>query len=401
VILWYGLVPIAGAFASRHIWRVFRGRFDDLRLQPFLDYAVYRQSGNENGVYRFIGEVESVTDGHTLWIRGENLTIPVALAGAQIYVLPMPESGGVPEVFDPGEGAPERIRWDQVSTLTGGSKVFAGGALVLQENRRIFVSTREHPLLVIFYDGPDRSLTPRTIRAGRGRNEYWNVITPYAFILGVFSQLVIILSFLSRLWFRQTVIAAFVAIFTPLFPVIPPGILCTVVYRRLWWRARLLRAYRDLVRLPLKYFPPGENICRLPDGELYGVRRYDTLPGENLAQKIPLLIPPDGTRKKEGWYIYGALPGKQSGGNADNGTAAAVSGAETAEGEIFPQEPRDVFAPYGAVPGNPEVLARRYTQRAYILEIISWLILLAGVALNIFFFSLIIFLLFYQPLSGG
>jgi hypothetical protein len=390
VIFWYALIPIVGAFISRHNWRFFRERLDELRLRPFLDYGVYRKTETEDGVYRFIGGVESITDGHTLWIRGENLTIPVALTGAQTYVLPMLEIGGEPEVFDPGEDVPERIRWDQVSSLTGGAKVFVGGSLVFRENRRIFVSTRESPLLVIFYDGPDRSLTPRAVRAGRDRNEYWNTLTPYAFILGAFSQLLIVLFFLSRPWFRQTVIAAFIALFTPLYSILPPGVLCTVVYRRLWWRARLLRAYRDLARLPLKYFPPGANTCRLPDGELYGVCRCDTLPGEAQGQRIPFLLPPEEGRKKEGWYIYGALPENPP------------PGEETpAEGMVLPREPRDVFAPYGAIPGNPEVLARRYTMGAYILEIISWLILLAGLALNVFFFSLIIFLLLYQPLSIG
>jgi hypothetical protein len=386
-IFWYGIVPVAGAFASRHIWRVFRSRLDDLRLRPLLDYAVYRQGETADGVYRFIGGVESVTDGHTLWIRSENLTVPVALAGAHTYVLPMPETGGISENFDPGGEAPERIRWDRVSTLTEGAKVFVGGSLVLRENRRIFVSTREHPLLVIFYDGSDRSLTPRAIRAGRNLNEYWNnLMSPYAFILGAFSQLIIALSFLSRPVFRLTVITAFIALFTPLFPLIPPGVLCTVVYRRLWWRARLLRAYRDLVRLPLKYFPPGAKTCRLPDGELYGAFRYNTLPKE--AWNLPLLIPREEGRKKDGWYIYGALseefPGKDG-----------TSGPETAKGgeQTLPREPRDVFASFGAVPGNPEILARRYTRQAYTLEVISWLILLTGLALNVFFIALIVFLL--------
>jgi hypothetical protein len=107
-----------------------------------------------------------------------------------------------------------------------------------------------------------------------------------------------------------------------------------------------------------------------------------------------LLIPPEGTHKKEGWYVYGVLPEELPGGDADKD-------AQGAEDGTFPREPRDVCAPYGAIPGNPEVLARRYTQKAYIMEIFSWLILLAGVAVNILFFALIIFLLFLRPLADG
>ncbi|GHV91679.1 hypothetical protein AGMMS50268_21820 [Spirochaetia bacterium] len=196
VISCYGLIPVAGALLSRRSWRIFRRRFDDLRLRPILDYGNY--SRQEGGVYRFIGGFESVTDGHTLWIRSDSLTIPVALAEAQTYVLPMQEGGLLSGAFDPGEEAPERIRWDRVSTLTEGAKVFVGGALLLHEDRWTFVSTKETPLLVIFYDGSDRSLAVRAIRAGRHRNEYWNSITPYALILGALSLISMAISFLPR-----------------------------------------------------------------------------------------------------------------------------------------------------------------------------------------------------------
>ncbi|GHV38015.1 hypothetical protein AGMMS49546_07530 [Spirochaetia bacterium] len=373
VISCYGLIPVAGALLSRRIWRIFRRRFDDLRLRPILDYGIYsRQKG---GIYRFIGGFESVTDGHTLWIRSDSLTIPVALAEAQTYVLPMQEEGLLPGAFDPGEEAPERIRWDRVSTLTEGAKVFVGGALLLHEDRWTFVSTKETPLLVIFYDGPDRSLAVRAIRAGRHRNEYWNSITPYALILGALSLISMAISFLSRPAFRLTAITAFAATFIPLYPMVPPGLLFTVIYRRLWWRARIFRAYRDLARLPLKYFKGGEKEAGLPDGERYGFVRYDSLPQAVRDGEVPLLIPEEENRKKAEWYIFGAL-----------------RGADAPTEPWFPTEPLDSFATFGALPGNPETLARRYTHRAYLFEIISWLLLLAGISLNAFFISQIIFL---------
>jgi hypothetical protein len=373
VIFWYGLVPVTGAFASRRTWRQFRRHFDDLRLRPILDYGVYRRLEKEGETYRFIGGFESVTDGHTLWIHSETLTIPVALRGAQTYMLPMQEGNGLSGSFDPGEEAPEQIRWDRVSTLTEGAKVFVGGALVLRENRWTFAAANDSPLLVIFYDGPDRSLTVRAIRAGRHRNEYWNALTPYALILGALCLIAMAASFLSRPAFRLTVLTSLIAVFVPLFPLIPPGILCTVLYRRLWWRGRIFRAYRDLVRLPLKYLPGGEGSCRLPGGEWYGIRRCDSL-SEETRKTIPLLILDEGKRKKEGWYIFGALSGPE-------GSAADI-----------PAQPEDPFATFGILPGKPEALARRYTTRAYTLEIIAWLVLLAGIGLNAFFIRLIIVL---------
>jgi hypothetical protein len=373
VVFCYGLAPVAGAFVSRHIWRQFRRRFDGLRLRPMLDYGVYRGLQGDGGSYRFIGGFESITDGHTLWLRNENLTIPVSLRGAQTYMLPMQEGDGLSGTFDPGEEAPERIRWDRVSTLTEGARVFVGGSLVLRDDRWTFAASSETPLLVIFYDGPDRSLTVRAIRAGRHRNEYWNALTPYALILGALCLIFMAVSFLSRPAFRLTATTALIAVFIPLFPLIPPGILCTVLYRRLWWRARIFRANRDLARLPLKYLPRGEGVCRLPGGEWYGGCSCDTLSDE-ARRTAPLLILDEGKRKDEGWYIFGALPGPQ--------TAGAI-----------PSEPEDPFATFGILPGKPESLARRYTFRAYTLEIIAWLVLLAGIGLNVLFIRLIFALL--------
>jgi hypothetical protein len=366
---------VVGAFASRRGWRQFRRHFDELRLRPLLDYRVYRSLEGKGGSYRFIGGFESVTDGHTLWIRGENLTIPVSLQGAQTYLLPMQEGDGMAGTFDPGEEAPERIRWDRVSTLTEGAKVFVGGSLIRREDRWTFSAASDKPLLVIFYDGPDRSLTVRAIRAGRHRNEYWNALTPYALVLGALCLIVMAASFLNRPAFRLTVITSLIAVFTPLFPLIPPGILCTVLYRRLWWRARIFRAHRDLARLPLKYLPRGEGICRLPGGEWYGAYSCSSLSGE-VRETIPLLILDEGKQKKEGWHIFGALPGPSA-------------------GETIPTEPEDPFATFGILPGKPETLARRYTINAYTLEIVAWLVLLAGIGLNFFFIRMILALLEY------
>jgi len=258
VILWYGLVPVAGALVKRYKWYIFRKRFDELRLSPILDYRQYAQEGKAD-TFRFVGGFESVTDGQTLWIRNEDLTVPVSLQNAEIYMLPMQKSEDISEVFDPGEETPEKIRWERVSALTEGARVFAGGLLVYQDGRRSFVSAKKKPLMVIFFDGPDHSLATRAIRAGRYRGEYWNTITPYSLVVGAFCQIFMAVAFLSRPAFRLTVIVSIVALFVPLYPMIPPGLLFTVMYRRLAWRSRILRAYRDIARLPLRYLSPRKN----------------------------------------------------------------------------------------------------------------------------------------------
>jgi hypothetical protein len=385
---------MAGALFKRYKWHIFRRRFDELRLSPILDYRQYTQK-DDSGTFRFTGGFESITDGQTLWIRSEDLTVPVSLKHAETYLLPMQKGapspeGGIPEVFDPGEETPEKIRWERVSALAEGAKVFVGGPLVCRNGRRSFVSTKENPLIVIFYDGPDHSLTARAIRAGRHRGEYWNGVTPYALAIGAIALIAMAVLFLFRPAYRLTVISSVFALFVPLYPILPPGLLFTFMYHRLAWRSRILRAYRDLARLPLRYLSPvkgrsflrdfailGKEVplkenCLLPDGTLYGYVCCDELPPQVREGTIPLLLPELTKAKTVGpWYVFGALC---SGGG-------------------LPVQPQDPFATFGILPGRPKKIARRCELFAYTLELTAWLILFAGIGLNIFFLRMLIILL--------
>jgi hypothetical protein len=383
-LFWYGLVPIVGALVSRHAWRRFRTQFDRLRLAPLLDYAAYVNQGPETPpraagkgpdprVFRFAGGFESITDDRTLWVKSPNLTIPVALPGAQVYMLPMEERGGR-ENIDLAEEAPQRLRRDQVATLTGEARVFVGGALNPRDGRQTFAATPETPLQVIFYTGDDRSMALRITRAGRHKNEYWNNVTPYALVLGALCLIAMAVSFLPRPAFRLTAITAFCAAFVPLYTLIPPGLLLTIAYRRFWQEARVYRSFRDLARLPLVY-----SSGRLPNGEPYGARCYQDLP-----EGIPLLAPGMKKSGRELWHVFGVLNPE------DTGVPRSVRPGPA------PREPGDSFAPFGAIPGDPERLARSCTRRAYTLEVLSWLFLLGGIGLNVFLIGRIITLLSAQ-----
>jgi hypothetical protein len=319
-------------------------------------------------LFRFTGSFESITGGRTLWVRNPDLTIPVVLAGAQVYMLPMEEKDGGRDNL--AEEAPRRLQWDQVATLlTGEVRVFIGGALSLRDGRWTFAAAPETPLQVIFYTGPNRSMAIRAIRAGRHRNEYWNNVTPYALVLGALCLIAIAVNFLPRPAFRLTAITAFFAAFVPLYTLVPPGLLLTIAYRRLWQGARVYRSFRDLARLPLVY-----RSGRLPNGEPYGARCYRDLP-----EGVPLLAPGMKKSRKELWHVFGVL---------DPDVPPESAGV--------PREPGDSFATFGAIPGDPEKLARRYTRRAYALEILSWLLLIGGIGLNAFFIGKIITMFYAQ-----
>jgi hypothetical protein len=268
------------------------------------------------------------------------------------------------EGFDMAGETPQRLRRDQVATLTGEARVFVGGALSLRDGRWAFAVTPESPLQVIFYTGDDRIMAARVIRTGRHRNEYWNGVTPYALVMGALCLIVMAVTFLSRPAFRLTAITAFCAAFVPLYTLAPPGLLLTIAYRRLWQGARMYRSFRDLVRLPLIY-----SSGRLPNGDPYGVRCYRDLP-----RGIPPLAPGMKKREKELWHVFGALDSRDA-------------------GTQVPREPDDGFAVFGATPGDPEKLARGCVLRAGALAVLSWLLLLAGVGLNAFLIGQIVTLL--------
>ena len=297
-VVLYGLVPVAGAFIERRKWRFFRRRFHQLIRTPDLKYA--DSIKNElAGDYHLYGFLESTNRDNSIWIKNENLTVKANLETANIYIIP--GTGGIdnPFVFDPDE-VPQKINWKRKSHLIRESKVFAGGSLAARDNRLVFSSEPNRPLFVIFYEGSEKDLSIRAVRAGRHNNEYFNFLTPYAFILGAFSQIIIAITNLPRPTHRKEFIAALIALFTPLLPWIPPGILFSIIYRRLWIQARMYRARRDLAKYP-----------------------------------IPELV----------------------------------------------------------IDGNPENLVRRYTWKAYMLEIISWILLLCGIGVNILFIVLVILIL--------
>ncbi|MCL2127224.1 MAG: hypothetical protein FWH38_03125 [Treponema sp.] len=401
-VLWYGLVPMAGAAIMRRKWYKFRKRFLELSMSPFLDYRAYwrknscapdRQTpkGPDEGdsAFRFTGSFESVTDGQTLWVRSEDLTVPVSLEKAETYLLPAQKNDEGQGIFDLGGDTPEKIRWGKISALTEGAKVFVGGLLVCRDGRMCFASAKQNPLTVIFYDGPDNTLVSRAVSSCRHRGEYWNAVTPYSLVTGAICQILMALFYLYRPAYRLTVIVSLVALFIPLYPIIPPGLLFTIIYSRIGLRSRVLRACGDLARMPMRYLEllkdkhrknqtrrkeeilPGEGYP-LPGGEMYGFLRYAEYPVQALEENIPLLLPDFAGGKGNGfWHIFGVL----------------------CPGEMLPLKPQDPFSAYGVLPGRPETLAKRFTAAAYILETLAWIVLLTGIGLNILFLRMILVLL--------
>lgn len=358
--LWFFIVPIIGAFAVRRTWRLFRSRFDELRLAPILDYRSACGLDADGAVFRFFGGFES-TGGQTLWIRSESMTIPVELTGAKIFLLPIEES----EKINERESVPRPIKWKQVSEVSEGARIFVGGRANARDGRARFESGKNDPLLVILYDGQERSLLMRAVRAGRQKNEYWNSITPYSLALGIFSELLMALSYANRPAFSAAFSAALTAAFGPLIPFLPPGVLLSALASTMWGRGRAYRALRDLVKLPLRHLPPGTSETVLPDGSSYGVVRLNEEQFAGCSDLIPKLPPEaEHSSARETWHCYGALV------QGEEGKGLPVS------------EPDDPSAVFAAVADAPEQLSRYYSLRARILEMESAAAFTGGLLMN-------------------
>jgi len=258
-----------------------------MRLSSLLDYRQYRSLNGESAlnntdkavgtakavcIYRFSGNIESITDGHTLWVRGDDLTLPISLEKTKCYLLPKHEEG------EPD--APSQIKWNRVSTLSEGIKVFVGGEVCMQKKRLSFCSTKENPLTVIFYSCPDSRLTEDIIRAARTKGEYWNSFTPISIVTGALSLFFIAATYLDRPAFHLAVICSLVAVFIPVYPVLPPGFLITFIYQRIAGNARKMRINCDLAYFNLLPGAP-ENTAKR-----YAIRAYSL---EALAWVLMLL----------------------------------------------------------------------------------------------------------------
>ena len=200
-----------------------------------------------------------------MWARGDGLTVSVDMNRAQIYVVP-------PE--DTEDGHLQRVTWRNFPLVLEGSKLFLGGPYCNKDSQGFFCGTKEHPLVVLLYDGNDHTLVDRVLASARQPNEYWNGITPYSIVLGVVSQLIIAASYVGRPAFRPTVLTALVAIFIPLMPLLPPGVLLTSFYRRWWRRGRLYRYYRDVLKF-YRYTEQSRPLTLIPIKEI-GIDMTDT-----------------------------------------------------------------------------------------------------------------------------
>lgn len=233
-LVFFLLLPLSGAILVRRRWRIFRSRVVDMMELPFLEYGDIRS--NRSGFYKLYARLEALKGDDEIWLKNESVSVCTNLKKSDIYLLSREDM----------EDTLVKTSWSELSTIVEGSHFFISGCLKKERGIPFLAPKEDKNLLVIIYDEGREDLTERIIKEGRQKNELWNTLTPYAYIIGVLS--LIILSFIS---YKSSVskidsYLLLVAAGTPFYFVLPPGLFFYMIYRKKWQNARKFRELRDL-----------------------------------------------------------------------------------------------------------------------------------------------------------
>jgi hypothetical protein len=290
---------------------------------------------------------------------------------------------------EPDEGAPARgnsaaslasVPWNRIHSLPEGTPMFVGGGFVVEEGRLIFRGRPETPLLLVIHDCPRESILARAIGSGRQRNEYMNPLTLPSAGIGSLVLLLLTFTFLG-IPDRLSGLIAFTAALAPLVPFLPPGFFLYFAYRSAWKKARHLRSQRDVVRLPLRFFPAagarrGLRATLLPDMEPYAmIHGVEDGDGGVLSEGRRFVLPAGTTRPEVDLPSLGRLRERSA-------ECVVFSGYQLVEDELTLAPTTDPMAGAVLVSGIPEAIARSSDRGARAYTLLSALFIALDVAIN-------------------
>jgi hypothetical protein len=379
-LLFFILIPAAGAFQVRGRWRRFRALMLEASVRPFIRYSDTRRVGNGCiGTYRFFGFLEAIRE-DTIWLRNQRLTINARMSSGTVYLLPSQEAtekeGRVENNVETlPEENPKRLVWNSIFSLPQGTSVYITGALFAGSGEIYFENTRDVPLVVVIYDGDTETILRRSIWSGRHKNEYWNQFTLPSLVVGFFSLLAYAYILYRNPMMRQQVIVAVTACVLPIAVFLPPGIFGFFIYKSFWKRARILRAERDLLLLPMKHFQywdPAEpcEISMLDSGEVYGLQRRHSAAEEEVLAAMPEMK----VRSSSAVSVHRR--------NGDGEAYLFGVPLILEEGHVFLQ-PLDPMAECVFIPGNPEELSSRCAGQARRFEYFALASFVVGLCANV------------------
>ncbi len=373
--LFYLCIPGIGAFYIRSTWRKFRKLLTKSALCSPLTYYELRKAEKEsrpdNRMYRFFGHLQAMQGDNIVWVSDGKVSVSANLERVFVYVLsahnPWNESGFKEYPVQP----PRRVLWEKISSLPEYTQIFISGELYWEDKHGVFANTSDNPLLVIIYEGEKSNLLIRATWSGRQKNEYWNPFTPGSLALGSFSLFIYFYVLLS---FPQLLFPAVIALSLSLLPVIPflpPAVIFYYYYRQFWKKGRVLRAQRDLIRVPLIHFDENrsslQQSTKLKTGETYTMRRFPEI--QELSSEVDI---------ESMHFVQPALP------------ESMISREYYLFSNEKLQRPSDPLAEIMVVPGKPFLLVAECEKRAVKYELLSLSILAVGIAIT----ELIVFIFF-------
>jgi hypothetical protein len=388
--LFYIVIPAVGAYFARERWRRFREKLVQVSFYPIIDYSDLNREAGIPGNFRFFGNLEAIQGENRIWLTSGTTTIAADLQNVSIYLIPSqtpleqsPQKTSMQfeEVIPYQE--PASIKWKRIFSLPEGTKIFIGGSLVIETVGGVFKSTQTEPLLVVIYDGEKKDILKRAIWCGRQKNEYWNQFTLVSLITGFFSLLIFAYILLQSPAMRIPALISLTLSLLPIAIFLPPGLPLFFAYRFLWKKARLLRAERDLLKLPLRYFNDGSSTCgdgkkitMLPDNKQYIMVKNSQmssasfLPVQGNAKIRICSLASVKSLKSQEYYLFGEY--------------------HSSADEEYISEPEDPMAELIQIPGNPEKLATACNRKAQLYTFFSGFFILADLLVSFFLLFVIL-----------
>lgn len=236
-VFFFIFFPGIGAVLLRKRWARFRKLIHGYSKVPILEY----DNLNLGRKFSFTGKLESFKSDDIVWLRSDTLSLCINLKNQDVYSL----SGRKKNLI--------KSRWDSVSSLVEGTPFSVFGYLTYIKGVPYLTGAKNEDLIVVISEG-ERSIFEMLLEKGRDKNEVWNSYTPYSYITGVLS--LIILAYFSYRTISNKTGAFFLllAAGTPFYFVIPPGLFLYLKYRKLWDRSIRWAILRDLKLLKGDYY---------------------------------------------------------------------------------------------------------------------------------------------------
>jgi len=247
-LVFYGIVPLWGAWRVRKSWNRFRTSGIEALESPEVDFSLLQSPDRLPAhAVRLTGTLEAFEGEDRLWIGNDRVSMAVSLRGTPVYFL-----DEEPNPFAVGVEPPRKADAGSLGALPEGTQFLVCGILSRDsQGQAYFASAPHHGLLVLAFEGSPSTVLSRAVYAGRSVLDHWNSWTPFSVGVGFLLLLVLAYSDLRPSGDRHVGLGALALALLPATFFLPPGILFFYGFSRLWARARDQRARLDLIRMTM------------------------------------------------------------------------------------------------------------------------------------------------------